>query len=95
MFDYRPSFAPAFSFDLIIESTSDRVASTDGKLVIPARAIASVGGRYRFKVGTAPVTLRAQIANIGDEFGWANGPSGIYLYNYPRRFTLAVTSDIG
>ena len=93
--DYRPPFAPDVSVDLVVESTSDRIASADGKLVIPARAIASLGARYRFSIGKAPVTLRAQIANIGDKFGWANGPSGIYVYNYPRRFTVSFTSDIG
>lgn len=95
VFDYRPPFAEDFSVDLIVESTSDRVASADGKLVIPARAIASIGGRYRFRIGKAPTTLRAQVANIGNKFGWANGQSGIYLYNFPRRFTLTLTSDIG
>lgn len=93
--DYRPPFAPDVSVDLIVESTSDRIASPDGKLVIPARAIASLGARYRFSIGKTPVALRAQVANIGDKFGWANGPSGIYVYNYPRRFTLSFTSDIG
>lgn len=91
--DYRPPFAPDFSVDLVVESTSDRIASTDGKLVIPARAIASVGGRYRFRIGEAPATFRVQLANVGDKFGWANGPSGIYLYNYPRRLTLTLTTD--
>lgn len=95
VFDYRPPFAKDLSVDLIVESTSDRIASTDGKLVIPARAIASIGGRYRFHIGKAPTTLRAQVANIGNKFGWANGQSGIYLYNFPRRFTLTLTSDIG
>lgn len=93
--DYRPTFAPAVSVDLVIESTSDRVASPDGRLVIPARAIASVGGRYRFKLGKAPATLRVQVANVGNKFGWANGPSGIYLYNMPRRLTATLTTDVG
>jgi iron complex outermembrane receptor protein len=93
--DYRPTFAPAVSVDMVIESTSDRVASTDGKLVIPARAIASVGGRYRFKIGKAPATLRVQMANVGNKFGWANGASGIYLYNMPRRLTATLTTDLG
>lgn len=93
--DYRPTFAPDFSIDLVVESTSDRVASTDGKLVIPARAIASVGGRYRFHIGKGPATLRVQLANIGNKFGWANGSSGVYLYNFPRRLTATLTTDFG
>lgn len=91
--DYRPTFAPDFSVDLVIESTSDRIASADGKLVIPARAIASAGGRYRFQLDKAPATLRVQLTNIGNKFGWANGPAGIYLYNFPRRLTATLTSD--
>ncbi len=93
--DYRPTFAPDFSVDLVVESTSDRIASTDGKLVIPARAIASVGGRYRFHIGKAPATLRLQLANIGNKFGWAIGSSGVYLYNVPRRLTATLTTDFG
>ena len=93
--DYRPTFAPDFSIDLVVESTSDRIASTDGKLVIPARAIASVGGRYRFHIGKGPATLRVQLANIGNKFGWANGSSGVYLYNFPRRLTATLTTDFG
>ncbi|HWW55701.1 MAG TPA: TonB-dependent receptor [Sphingopyxis sp.] len=93
--DYRPTFAPDFSVDLVVESTSDRVASTDGKLVIPARAIASIGGRYRFQIGKAPATVRVQLANIGNKFGWANGSSGVYLYNFPRRVTATLTADFG
>lgn len=93
--DYRPAFAPDFSVDLVLESTSDRVASTDGKLSIPARTIASLGGRYRFKLGQAPATLRMQLANVGNKYGWANGSSGIYLYNYPRRLTATLTTDFG
>ncbi|HZG32211.1 MAG TPA: TonB-dependent receptor, partial [Sphingopyxis sp.] len=93
--DYRPPFASAVSVDLVVESTSDRVASSDGTLVIPARAIASVGGRYRFRLGKAPATLRVQLANVGNKFGWANGPSGIYLYNFPRRLTATLTTDFG
>ena len=93
--DYRPTFAPDFSVDLVVESTSDRIAGTDGKLVIPARAIASIGGRYRFHIGKAPATLRLQLANIGNKFGWANGSSGVYLYNFPRRLTATLTTDFG
>lgn len=91
--EYRPPAFNALSVDLLLESTSDRIASFDGSFRIPAREIVSVGGRYRFKIGDNSATLRAQVANIFDNFGYSNGPSGVFLYNLPRRFTLSLTTD--
>jgi iron complex outermembrane receptor protein len=91
--EYRPPSFSRFSADLLLESTSDRVASVDGKIVIPARAIASLGSRYRFKIGKAPATLRAQVSNVFNNYGFANGPSGLYVFNVPRRLTLTLTAD--
>ena len=38
------------------------------RFYIPARHVVSVGGRYRFRIGDAPATLRAQIASITNHF---------------------------
>jgi iron complex outermembrane receptor protein len=92
--EYRPPQFSDVSADLLFESTSDRVASVDGKTVIPARSILSVGGRYRFRLGKAPATLRAQVNNIFDNYGFANGPSSLYVFNLPRRFSLTLTADL-
>jgi iron complex outermembrane receptor protein len=91
--EYRPPSFSRFSADLLVESTSDRVASVDGRTVIPARTILSLGSRYRFKIGKAPATFRAQVSNVFDNYGLANGPSGLYVFNLPRRLTLSLTSD--
>ncbi len=91
--EYRPPSFSDFSVDLRLESTSDRIASTDGTVRIPAREIISVGGRYRFKFGDTSATLRAQVANIMNNFGYSNGPSGVFVYNLPRRFLLSLTAD--
>jgi iron complex outermembrane receptor protein len=92
--EYRPPWFDAVSVDLLLESTSDRVASNDGSLDIPDRAILSVGARYRFKLGEAPATLRAQLGNVRNTFGYGNGSSGFYVFNLPRRFTLSLTADL-
>lgn len=91
--EYRPPAFDAFSVDLLLESTSDRIASFDGSVRIPAREVVSLGGRYRFKMGDTSAMLRAQVANIFDNFGYSNGSSGFFLYNLPRRFTLSLTAD--
>jgi iron complex outermembrane receptor protein len=91
--EYGPPSFSRFSADLLLESTSDRVASVHGKTVIPARSIASLGSRYRCKIGRSPATLREQVNNIFNNYGFASGPSGLYVSNLPRRFTLTLTAD--
>lgn len=92
--EYRPPAFPALSVDMVFESTSDRIASPDGAVLIPARSVMAVGGRYRFQLAGAPATLRAQIGNAGNNFGFANGSSGYFVFNQPRRATLTLTADL-
>ena len=90
--DYRVPFAPGLSVDLSYESTSGRVADRLNSYFIPARYVASLGARYRFKIEDAPSTLRAQVGNVTNVFGWANVAEG-FIYNNPRRFTLSLSTD--
>jgi outer membrane receptor protein involved in Fe transport len=53
-----------------------------------------VGGRYRFKMAGKPATLRAQVGNIFDRYGWSVISGGAYVYNQPRRFSLYLATDL-
>jgi iron complex outermembrane receptor protein len=90
--DYRLPWVEGLSVDLAYESTSSRVADRLNTFVIPPRYILNVGGRYRFKIGKAPATLRAQVANITGIYGWSNAGEG-FAYNNPRRLVLALSTD--
>ena len=81
------------SVDLAYESASDRIANAANTFVIPARYVASLGGRYRFDLFDKPATLRAQIATVNNVYGWANFGEGFY-YNLPRRFQASLTVDM-
>lgn len=76
------------------ESTSDRTANRLGTLEIPARSVTGFGARYRTRVGTTPVLVRANVDNIFDKFGWNVGGSGFFIPNGPRRYSLSVAADI-
>ena len=80
------------SLDLAYEGASERVTRHDG-LVIPARYVASLGGRYRFDLFDNPATFRAQVASVNGTYGYSNLGEG-YYYNPPRRFQMSLTVDM-
>lgn len=91
--DYRLPAIPELSFDATLTSISERMASADNQLAIPARSVVDVGARWRFKIGRAPATLRAYIGNVTDEFGWRTNTSSVFVTNGPRRYSLSLAAD--
>jgi iron complex outermembrane receptor protein len=81
------------SFDLAYEGSSDRIADRANSFVIPARYVASLGGRYRFDLFDKPATFRAQLASVNNAYGYSNIGEGFY-YNPPRRFQMNLTVDM-
>jgi iron complex outermembrane receptor protein len=81
------------SLDANVEATSDRVADRANSFVIPARYVASLGGRYQFKLSGKPATFRTQVATINNAYGFSNIGQGFY-YNPPRRFQMSLTVDL-
>ncbi|HEX8643991.1 MAG TPA: TonB-dependent receptor [Allosphingosinicella sp.] len=81
------------SLDLAYENSSDRVADSANRFVIPARYVVSLGGRYRFDLVDRPATFRAQLASANNPYGYNNVGQGFY-YNPPRRFQMSLTVDM-
>lgn len=81
------------SLDLAYESSSDRIANRANTFVIPARYVASLGGRYRFDLFDKPATFRAQALSVNNVYGFNNIGEGFY-YNPPRRFQMSLTVDV-
>jgi iron complex outermembrane receptor protein len=90
--EYSPTTLEGLSFDIRYENYSSRVADRRNSFVIPGRHVLSVGGRYRFKLGDAPATLRVQVASITNHFTWAVFGEG-FFYNIPRRLVVSLTAD--
>ena len=92
--DYSIAAVKGLSIDAYAESTGDRYASATTALVVPPRAVLALGARYRFKTGNTPMTVRAQVGNVFNNYGWGVGGSGAFFYNLPRRFSLNIAADI-
>jgi iron complex outermembrane receptor protein len=90
--EYNPAGLKGLSFDIRYENYSSRVADRRNSFVIPGRHVLSLGGRYRFRLGGAPATLRVQAASITDDFTWAVFGEG-FFYNIPRRLIVSLTAD--
>ena len=82
------------SVDATVEHVTPQVANSANTIEVPARAVLHVGGRYRFELFGKPATLRLQVQNVTDEYGWIMLGSGAYIYNSPRRFTVYITADL-
>lgn len=99
--DYRlPSF-PQVSVDLGVTHQGARIASAreyaeleGSQLTTAPRTIFDVGARYRFNLGTAPATLRAQITNLFNTYGWDVSASGGFRFIDTRRFMLSLAADL-
>jgi iron complex outermembrane receptor protein len=91
--DWRIPESP-FSVDAVFESTGERVANQANTLVIPPRSVLSLGGRYRFAIAGKPATVRAQVGNIFNNYGFGATGGGLLVYNLPRRFAISLAADL-
>ncbi|OYW13777.1 MAG: hypothetical protein B7Z50_06205 [Sphingomonadales bacterium 12-62-5] len=76
--DWRPPFAPGFSFDTRIAYRSSETATVSNSVAIPARTIVDLGGRYRFKLAGNNALLRVQVTNLFDIEGYDLRGAGAY-----------------
>ena len=92
--DYQVPGIPALSLTYAFQATSDRTSNSANTLFIPARAVAGVGARYKFKIDRYPALLRFNASNITNTFGYNVTGSGAFVPNGARRFSLALAADI-
>ena len=100
-FDYRLPFFDPLSVDLGITNQASQVASVleyaelgGRQLMTEPQTIFDVGARYRFKLGGAPATLRAQITNVFDVYRWKVGGNSSFRFIDERRFLFTLAADI-
>lgn len=76
--DWRPPILDGLSLDVGVSHTSDVTATRDNLVSIPARTLVDIGARYRFDLGDNSATLRTQISNVGDVYGYDLRGAGAY-----------------
>lgn len=92
--DYTLPWHAPLSLSANFEATSDRIANSANSFVIPARAVVSLGARYKFNVGKVPALLRANVGNVTNTYGWNVGQSGFFIPNAARRYSLSLAADL-
>lgn len=100
-FDYRLPFFDPLSVDLGMNSLAGKVASARGFAELGGRQLMTdplttldIGGRYRFKAGAAPATLRAQITNVFNVYRWNVFSNSSFRFIDTRRFLLTLAADL-
>lgn len=92
--DYRPDWAPGWSFDVNVASRGEENGDIAGEVTIPERTLLNLGFRRQFALGERTVVVRGRLSNLFDEFGWSVTDNGAYLFVGPRAFSLSLRMDI-
>lgn len=92
-FDYRLPGLPQLSLDVSLSLLGKQIASADNRLKIPGRANIDMGLRYRVTLGGFPASLRVQVRNLLDNFGWTVSGGGAFTSNGPRRAGAQLAVD--
>lgn len=83
----------AWSFDLSLESFSDKIGNSTNTLRAPGHSIVNLGARYRFSVGDSKFVVRPQITNLFNAYGWQVSNIGGFTYSRRRKAILSLIAD--
>ena len=99
--DYRLPFLEQVSVDLAVNGVGRRIASPLEFAELGGRQLRTrplttldIGGRYRFRAGKAPATLRFQVTNLLDAYGWNVSSNSSFKFTENRRFLLSLAADL-
>lgn len=92
--DYRPKWAPGWSFDLGVSGRGKENGDQSGQVSVPARTLVDVGFRRQFALGRQTLVVRGRVNNLFDTFGWSVSRNGAYSFQGPRAFELSLRMDI-
>jgi iron complex outermembrane receptor protein len=92
--DYRPAWAPGWSFDLGLSSRGEQNGDTQGLVTVEPRTLLDLGLRRQFSLADKTVVIRGRVTNVLDEWGWEVRPTGDYRYVNPRAFSISLRMDI-
>jgi len=83
--NWKTPIAKGLELDMAVSHRGKAAATTNNEVFIPSRARVDVGGHYRFTIAKRSASLRIQLVNLFDKFGYGLAGSGIYTSN-PGRF---------
>jgi len=85
---------PGLSVDMNLEVFKSYYANRANTVKVPTQTPVALGARYVFNAFGNSSSLRFQVQNITDEYGWtAEGSSGRLAPIQPRRYTVRLATD--
>ncbi|WP_068873038.1 TonB-dependent receptor [Xanthomonas translucens] len=72
---------------------SERAATSDVAVWLPARTLVNIGMRYRFELRGRPATFRVAVTNVADEHNFDLRSSGAYDIIAGRVVTVSLKVD--
>lgn len=91
--NYRVPLLDGVSVDLGVLDTAPRIASSDNRVSAPALTTFDVGARYRFTAWDIPGTLRLQVTNVADAYGWRVMGDRSFRTGSPRAGSASLAVD--
>lgn len=92
--DYRPQWAPGWSFDLGLTSRGEQNADSQGLVSIDPYTLLDLGLRRQFSFGEKDLVIRGRLTNVFDEFAWNAESTGAFRYIPPRALSVSLRMDI-
>lgn len=91
--DWRPPGAEGLSLDAGVTHLSQRPATRDNRVYLPARTLVDLGARYRFKADGRDASLRLRVTNLFNVHGWDLRGAGAYDLFPGRVAAIALAVD--
>jgi iron complex outermembrane receptor protein len=91
--EYRPPSLEGLALDVSATLTGKRAANVANSFFVEPAESFSAGLRYRWKMGSIPVTARAQVMNILNSYEWQLQGPNTYGYSAPRHLNFRLLAD--
>jgi iron complex outermembrane recepter protein len=92
--NYRIPLLEGASVDLGLLDAARRVATSDNQVFAPTLTTLNVGARYSFSLFGRPATLRAQMKNVTNAYGWLVVGNGAFRTSPPRALSANLAVDL-
>ena len=91
--DWRPPILTGLSLDMNVSHSGRIISTRDNLVAIPAQTLVDIGGRYAFKLGTAPASFRVAVSNLFDKYAFDLQGAGSYDLIDGRRVSARLAVD--
>ncbi len=92
-FQYQPKAWRGFGIDGQVSNSSAAIARSDNLLKVPGFTQLNLGARYVFTYAEVPASVRLQMQNVTNAFGWGVNSSGNFYTRSPRKVSVALAAD--